>query len=102
MSYWLGRRLWPRLRLDIGLTDLAFAAQACFRPGHAKEARVLRAWGRGEESMTCLSVRTAFDLVLQALPTTAGDEVVFSALTHPDMVRIAAAHELKPVPLDID
>src|SRR5207244_7603323 len=92
----------PRLRLDIDPTDLAFAFQACFRPGHATEARVLRAWGRGEECMACLSVRSAFDLVLQALPTTERDEVVFSALTHPDMVRLAEAHGLKPVPLDID
>ena len=52
--------------------------------------------------MACLSVRSAFDLVLQALPPAEGDEVVFSALTHPDMVRIAEAHQLKPIPLDID
>jgi len=52
--------------------------------------------------MACLSVRSAFDLVLQALPATDRDEVVFSALTHPDMVRIAEAHQLKPIPLDID
>ena len=52
--------------------------------------------------MACLSVRSAFDLVLQALPPGDRDEVVFSALTHPDMVRIAEAHHLKPIPLDID
>jgi dTDP-4-amino-4,6-dideoxygalactose transaminase len=75
---------------------------ACFGPVPATEARVLRAWNRGEQCMACLSVRSAFDLVLQALPTTDRDEVVFSALTHPDMVRIAEAHRLKPVPLDID
>ena len=95
-------RLWPRLRLDIGLTDIAFALRACLRPVPATEARVLEAWDRGDECMACLSVRSAFDLVLQALPTPERDEVVFSALTHPDMVRIAEAHQLKPVPLDID
>ena len=52
--------------------------------------------------MACLSVRSAFDLVLQALPPAEGNEVVFSALTHPDMVRIAEAHQLRPIPLDID
>ena len=92
--------LWPRLRLDIRLADLVFALGACLRPAPATEARVLEAWGGGDECMACLSVRSAFDLVLQALPAAEGDEVVFSALTHPDMVRIAEAHRLKPVPLE--
>jgi dTDP-4-amino-4,6-dideoxygalactose transaminase len=31
-----------------------------------------------------------------------GDEIAFSAVTHPDMVRIAEAHGLRPLPVDLD
>ncbi len=96
-----GEYLWPRLRLDIRLADLVFALRACLRPAAATEASVQQAWGGGDAT-ACSSVCSAFDLVLQALPPGDGDEVVFSALTHPDMVRIAEAHQLKPIPIDID
>ena len=52
--------------------------------------------------MVCLSVRSAFDLLLTALSLAPGDEVAFSAVTHPDMVRIAEAHGLRALPVDLD
>src|SRR5262249_23351690 len=98
----LPRRLHPRLRLDFGLRDLAYALSACFlarRQG--RERAVLRAVG-GDEALVCLSVRSAFDLLLQALALEPGEEVLVSAVTHPDMVRIIEAHGLRAVPVDLD
>jgi perosamine synthetase len=57
---------------------------------------------RAENALVSLSVRSAFDLLLTALALPAGDEVLVSAVTHPDMVRIITLHGLRPVPVDID
>jgi perosamine synthetase len=96
------RRLHPRLRLDVSFADLLFAASACIgaRQGN-RDARLLEAWGE-PDGVVCLSVRSAFDLLLDALSLAPGDEVAFSAVTHPDMVRIAEAHGLRPLPVDLD
>src|SRR6266545_7787405 len=86
------RVLHPRLHLDVSLADLGFAlcASVGARRGE-REARLLRTWG-DPQGMVCLSVRSAFDLLLDALALEPGDEVAFTAVTHPDMVRIAEAH----------
>jgi len=96
------RRLHPRLRLDVSFADLLFALTACIgaRRGD-REDRLLRAWG-DSKGVVCLSVRSAFDLLLDALALLPGDEIAFSAVTHPDMVRIAEAHGLRPLPVDLD
>ena len=89
------RRLHPRLRLDLSFADLLFAATACVGARRRnREDRLLRAWG-DSEGLVCLSVRSAFDLLLAALSLPRGDEIAFSAVTHPDMVRIAEAHGLR-------
>jgi dTDP-4-amino-4,6-dideoxygalactose transaminase len=49
-----------------------------------------------------LSVRTAFDLLLQALDLPPGSEILVSAVTTRDMVHILEHHGLVPVPLDLD
>lgn len=49
-----------------------------------------------------LSVRSAFDLLLTALDLAEGSEVLMTAVTVPDMVRVVRAHGLVPVPVDID
>ncbi len=54
------------------------------------------------DAIVTLSVRSAWDLLLTALALPAGSEVVMSAVTHPDMARIARAHGLAVVPVDID
>ena len=93
----------PRLRLDVSLADLAAGAAFCLRPGDpgAAVGAVLAAWGC-DEGIACFSVRSAFDLLLGALDPQPGDEAVFSAVTHPDMPRIARAHGLRIVPADLD
>jgi dTDP-4-amino-4,6-dideoxygalactose transaminase len=63
---------------------------------------VLRTWAAGGSGLVCLSVRSGFDLLLEALALAPGDEVACSAITHPDMVRILEAHGLQPLPVDVD
>lgn len=48
------------------------------------------------------SVRSAFDLLLAALALPPGDEVLMTAVTHPDMARIVEAHGLVVVTVDLD
>lgn len=99
----LSRRLRPRLQLDIGIADLVLALASCAGVGrNGRAEHVLEATGDTAAATVCLSVRSAFDLLLEALPLTPGDEVAISALTHPDMARIIEAHGLRAIPVDID
>jgi perosamine synthetase len=95
--------MWFRLRPDIRYSDLGYALVRSLWPGG--RARVLRdlaaLWAGPEQSFACLSVRTGFDLVLEALRLPPGSEIVITALTIPDMVTIIQDHGLTPVPLDI-
>jgi perosamine synthetase len=96
-------RLRPRLVPDISQSDLLFALVACLGSRRVEqEKRVLRAWTGGESGLVCLSVRSGFDLLLEALGLSPGDEVLVSAITHPDMVRILQVHGLQPIPVDLD
>jgi perosamine synthetase len=66
------------------------------------EGEVLRLCSLEEEGLVCFSVRSGWDLWLGAQGLRAGDEVLVSAVTHPDMVRIISEHGLRAVPVDID
>jgi perosamine synthetase len=55
-----------------------------------------------EEGLVCFSVRSGWDLWLGAQGLRAGNEILVSAITHPDMVRIIQRHSLRAVPVDID
>jgi perosamine synthetase len=96
--------MWSRRRLDIGWTDLLYGIlRVCFPPDRAAMARrVERRWPMPEQTIACLSVRSGFDLLLGALSLPRGSEVLVSAITIPDMVRIVEHHGLVPVPVDID
>jgi len=95
-----------RKRLDIGWMDLLFGAGCCLWPGDrtAAERRLERAWCPEEpgRALACLSVRSGFDALLQTLALPAGSEILISALTIRDMVRIVTEHGLVPVPVDVD
>jgi dTDP-4-amino-4,6-dideoxygalactose transaminase len=95
--------MWVRKRIDIGWLDLASAAANCFIPRLRFAARdaVEAAWSSDGRAFACLSVRTGFDLALAALKFPHGSEVLISALTIPDMVRIIEHHGLIPVPIDL-
>lgn len=99
--------MWPCRGFDFTWADWFSALADCLSrtPREDLAADVERAWCDGAPeapALACLTVRSAFDLFLRAKRWPAGGEVVFSALTVPDMPRIAARHGLKPVALDID
>ena len=97
------RRLRPRLLPDISFGDLLFALRACMRARDPEaEQRVLAAWAGGDSGLACLSVRSAFDLALEALAFQPGEEIAVSAITHPDMLRVLEAHGLVALPVDVD
>lgn len=88
----------PRLRLDITWADLASA----LAPGRGDpNAAIASIW---PEKFTApfLSVRTAFDALLQALAVSPGDEIVMSAVNIESMAEVAETYGAKLVPVDID
>jgi perosamine synthetase len=94
----------PRKKLDIGWRDITWALIRCALPGHAEAvARDLEEyWAPGGHAVATLSVRSGFDLLLSVLRYPPGTEILMSAVTIGDMARIAEAHGLVPVPVDVD
>jgi len=95
-------RVYPRHKLDLRAGDLAYAlaASALARaPAEIEQAIEAEA---GANTLVCFSVRSAFELLLDALVLRPGDEVLVSAVTHPDMPRIIERHGLVAVPVDLD
>lgn len=93
--------MYARHRLDLALGDLLTGALACLGVGDRSRS-ALRVRGVESDGMVSLSVRTGWDLYLRALRFAEGDEVLVSAVTHPDMARIARGHGLRVVTLDLD
>src|ERR1700693_2032766 len=96
--------LQSRHRLDIRLRHFAYALSAGIwaRDAETRSARLAGRWSPSGQGIACRSVRSGFHLILDSLDLTAGDEVLVSAVTHPDMVRILEAHGLVAVPVDLD
>ena len=96
--------VYPRHRLDVSIRDLVFGLSACIWASRRRRlaAKVARVFPPGENALVCLSVRSGFDLLLGALAEPPGDEVLVSAVTHPDMVRIIEEHGLRAIPVDLD
>jgi perosamine synthetase len=100
-------KLQSRHRLDIRFRHFAYALAACVwaRDPNERSARLAATWSPSDQGIACLScrsVRSGLHLLLDALDLIAGDEVLVSAVTHPDMVRIIEAHGLVAVPVDLD
>ncbi len=96
--------MWVRLRLDVGWRHLCYGFFSSLAPGgrQAAQEKLETFWSEGRsDALACLSVRSGFDLLLQALDLPEGFEVLFSAVTIRDMPRIAEAHGLVPVPVDV-
>src|SRR6202171_265742 len=93
-----------RHRLDIRFRHFVYALSACLwaRDPEHRSAQLASTWSPSGQGITCRSVRSGFHLLLDALGLFAGDEVLVSAVTHPDMVRILEAHGLVAVPVDLD
>jgi dTDP-4-amino-4,6-dideoxygalactose transaminase len=96
--------LQSRHRLDIRFRDFAYALAAGATAHNAERltSELEAAWSPAGDGLACRSVRSGFHLLLTALDLPAGGEVLVSAVTHPDMVRILEAHELVAVPVDLD
>jgi perosamine synthetase len=106
--------MWVRKRLDIGWADLIAGIGYCLFKGRTDKRVKLQKklesrWAMANpatrnhpQGFISFSVRTAFDLYLQALNITKGSEVLLGAVTIPDMIRILQKHDLIPVPVDID
>jgi perosamine synthetase len=96
----------PRGLLDIRWSELRFAAQNCFEADEPQIAHVAadleQLWEPTRSALACLSVRTGWDLVLQAMAWPPGSEILMSAVTIRDMAEIVRRHQLVPVPLDVD
>lgn len=96
--------MWPRHRLDLGWSDLVSGAAGCVRGGdrEALEGAVLAAADLTGCGLVTLSVRSGWDLLLSALDWAPGEEIVVTAITHPEMIAIIEAHELCAVPVEVD
>ena len=96
-------RLHARHRLDIRAADLAAALTVLPASDHSRAAEDVEwLWTLDRSALACYSVRSGFHLLLSAMALPAGSEVLFSAVTHPDMPRLARHHGLVPVPVDLD
>jgi perosamine synthetase len=96
--------MYARHRLDLSVGDISFGIVSCGRHWRREklEGEVLWMCSLEKEGLVCFSVRSGWDLWLDAQGLWAGDEVLVSAVTHPDMVRIISEHGLRAVPVDID
>ena len=99
---WCGA--YARHRLDLSAEDISFGVLSCVLRWRRErlEVEVLRRCSVEDEGLVCYSVRSGWDLWLGAQGLRVGDEVLVSAVTHPDMVRIVRGHGLRAVPVDID
>lgn len=96
--------MWSRIRLDIGLGDIAAGLARCALGGDraAIERRIEALWAPEGDALVAFSVRSGLDLALQALDLPKGSEVLFSALNVKGMIRIVERHGLVPVQVDLD
>ena len=96
--------MWARTQLKIDWSDLTAGALACALPTGSGEARrrLETYWSDTSDSIVCYSVRSGFDLLLQALKLEQGDEIIFSALNVKGMINIARREGYVPVPVDLD
>jgi dTDP-4-amino-4,6-dideoxygalactose transaminase len=97
-------KLYSRHRLDIGARQFVHALSACIwaRDPKRLSAHLVGGWSPSGNGIACRSVRSGFHLLLDALGLSEGDEILVSAITHPDMVRIIEAHGLVAVPVDLE
>ena len=97
-------KTWPCMQVDINREQCIEAFRLCNSHLTSRNAiaKVLEQWGSDDRIFVCLTVRSAFDLVLRAMSWQPGDEIVFSGLNIPQMYQIAEHHGLNTVPVDLD
>ena len=97
-------KTYPRLGLDITWRHLI---SELMKPGDPAERAPLRReiasyWPDSRSIAITLSVRTAFDLLLQVLELSPGTEIIASAVNVRHMEEIAKFHQLTLVPIDLE
>jgi dTDP-4-amino-4,6-dideoxygalactose transaminase len=94
----------PRGTPDIGWSDLGFGLLRWLWPARPDvvQAQIEARWSSSGAALACLSVRSGFDLLLQAVAWPRGSEVLVSAVTIPDMITLLEAHGLVPIPIDVE
>lgn len=93
----------PRGTPDLSWKDLLAGLAYCVRLDSNEQAqKAVEACWPDQATFACLSVRSGFDLVLQALALPAGSEIIVSAITIPHMFEIIERHGLVVVPIDLD
>ena len=95
--------MWARIRFDLSWSDILFACVQCFSSSKRTVLleRIEQYWSLGEPALVCFSVRSGFDLLLQALQWPPKSEILFSALNVKGMIKIVKRHNLTSVPLDL-
>lgn len=90
------------MRLDIRWADLMAGLIGCCSLAARDELNrsVTEHWPDSGEFIPCLSVRSGFDLLLQALELPQDSEVLLTALNVPHMPQIVHDHGLIAVPFD--
>ncbi|WP_375429683.1 DegT/DnrJ/EryC1/StrS family aminotransferase [uncultured Friedmanniella sp.] len=93
-----------RKRLDVGAADLVVALGYCLRrPSRGPTLAALeQLWTPADAALACLSARSGFDLLLDAVDWPPGSEVLFSAITIPHLATLVRAHGYVPVAVDLD
>ncbi|CAK4758184.1 unnamed protein product [Aphanomyces euteiches] len=104
-----GRLPWsifPRKRLDITYSDIMSAIVSCYSLKEEDRETLTTdletVFDPEGRALAVLSVRTGFDLFLQAMQFPRGSEVICSSITIPDMLKVIRHHGLVPVPVDLD
>lgn len=96
--------MWVRKRIDIGWSDICYGImRSCWLADRAAMLdRIQREWSSADDALACLSVRSGFDLLMKTAQWPEGSEVLMSAVTIPDMVRIVEHHGHTAVPVDLE
>jgi len=96
--------MWIRTQLKIGWRDLLAGLVASFGSSdrNAETAKAEGYFSGSGDTIAAYSVRSGFDLLLQALELKPGDEVILSAVNVRGMVKIVRDAGLVPVPVDLD
>ncbi|MBT6312138.1 MAG: DegT/DnrJ/EryC1/StrS aminotransferase family protein [Alphaproteobacteria bacterium] len=100
--------MWARVKLKVDWSDIVYTTISGMRGGDVDVLqRDLEAfWSPKGDAIACFSVRSGFDLLLQAMLADGrlieGDAVLLSALNVKQMVRAVERLGLVPVPVELD
>jgi len=89
----------PRGKLYISYKDLVSGIYYCLTDRSKSQKPTV---DQNTNKLTCLSVRTGFDMVLSALNFPPGSEILVTNINIPDMFNIITGHNLTPVPIPVN